>query len=133
MSEHSTLDPDSSEYAEGLDRVKNEKIKIIDKKTHELIVSGFPFDGKLFSSTLEAQGNWSDMLLAHVAGLLPFPFPVTTHDDQEYSLADGNSVVNFVMTQKTVSNSHYASGRALKLAVKAATDEAGVAAVEDLR
>ena len=83
-----------------------------------------------FSLSLEAQNNWMGLVLFQ--SMLSWPIGLTTNDDQEYSLELAN-LNAFVGTGVNTVKSHIASGRALKLAVNAATDKAGVDAVEDNR
>ena len=123
--DQATLD---SEY---LTYYKHQKNMLIDEKTKELILSGFTYDGVVFSTSETAQRNW--MALDQFKGFHTYPVAVTADDDSEYTFPDSAEVQTFVLTGMGAINSHYASGRTLKLSVNAATDIAGVDAVADNR
>lgn len=110
---------------------KKTKKQAIDNRTRELIVSGITFNGVLFSSSETAQRNW--LALDQFKAFHTYPVAVTAEDDSEVTFADATEVSTFVLTGMSIINGHYASGRALKISVDAATDEAGVDAVVDNR
>lgn len=114
-----------------LDNYKKLRLNEIDAKTQELIVTnGFAFDSKNFSMSPEAQANWIG--LKTMESLLTFPVEITTSDDEAYSLTQAN-LNAFCGTALAAKQVHLDSGRALKVQVKNATDEAGVDAVVDNR
>lgn len=102
----------------------------IDERTEAIIAQGFTFDSSLFSLSLEAQMNWMGLLALQT--LFSWPINVTTLDNKQYSLALSNLTAFIGVGSGTVAAA-IGSGRALKLAVNAATDAAGVAAVVDSR
>ena len=114
-----------------LDEQKILKKAAIDKRTQELIVGGFTFNNTEFSTSDSAQKNW--MAIDQLRNDLPYPFAVTTKDDGEYSFADAAEVHGFALTALGAIEIHYASGRALKLQVSAATTQNELDAVVDER
>ena len=68
---------------ETLDDYKKHLIDIQDKKTEDLILSGFTFAGNLFSLSFNAQINWSNLLNIPSA---MFPLNLSTKDDNIYLL-----------------------------------------------
>jgi len=124
----SAENPPDAVYA--LDEYKAMRRAAIDARTQAIIAAGFPFDGHQFSLSASAQMNWS--ALETFQALISWPVAVTTMDDQEYSLAIENKTV-FCATGVAAVYAAYASGRALKLQVNAAADQAGVDAVVDTR
>lgn len=123
--------PKATLDAEWLDYYKSVKNEAIDKRTRDLIVSGITYNGVLFSSSETAQRNW--LALDQFKSFHTYPVAVTAEDDSEHTFADATEVNTFVLTGMSIINGHYASGRALKIQVNAATDEAGVDAVVDNR
>lgn len=82
----------------------------VDTKTQELIFNGFPFDGKIFSMSINAQINWSNF------PMLPdalFPLTVLSKNDEEYILSYANKNT-FYMTALGYKNTHLQSGDTLK-------------------
>lgn len=77
-----------------LNDYKKHLINIQDKKTEDLILSGFTFDGNLFSLSVNAQVNWSNLL--NIPEVM-FPLNLSTKDDNIYVL-NFNNVPNFYFT-----------------------------------
>ena len=77
-----------------LDSYKKYLIDLQDKKTEDLILSGFTFDGNLFSLSVNAQINWSNLL--NIPEVM-FPLNLSTKDDNIYVL-NFNNVPNFYFT-----------------------------------
>jgi hypothetical protein len=77
-----------------LNDYKKHLINIQDKKTENLILSGFTFDGNLFSLSINAQINWSNLL--NIPSSM-FPLNLSTKDDNTYVL-NFNNVQNFYFT-----------------------------------
>ncbi len=77
-----------------LDNYKKHLIDLQDKKTEDLILSGFTFDDNLFSLSINAQINWSDLL--NIPQVM-FPLNLSTKDDNIYIL-NFNNVQNFYFT-----------------------------------
>lgn len=107
-----------------------EKNAAIDARTQEIIAAGFTFDDHVFSLSVPAQINWSG--LYSMQSFFTWPINVTTIDDQEYSLTLAN-LPYFIGTGSTAVANAIGHGRALKLAVGAATTQAGIDAVVDAR
>jgi hypothetical protein len=119
-----------SSYVISLDDRKAAKIKEIDKRTQELIESGFSFDGHSFSLSLSAQVNWIGLKV--MSELLTWPIEITTVDDGAYELQQVN-LLAFAATAAATVQSHLAAGRALKLQVQAAASKEAVEAIKDNR
>ena len=83
-----------SEPTRTLDEYKKHLIDLQDKKTENLILSGFTFDGNLFSLSINAQINWSNLLNFPQ---VMFPLNLSTKDDNIYILNFSN-VQNFYFT-----------------------------------
>jgi hypothetical protein len=83
-----------SKKIETLTDYKNYLIDLQDKKTEQLIYSGFTFDNNLFSLSINAQINWSNLL--NIPQQM-FPINLSTKDDNIYVL-DFNNVQNFYFT-----------------------------------
>jgi hypothetical protein len=120
----------SNHEANPLSARKAAKIAAIDSRTDDLIRQGFAFDGKNFSLSTEAQGNWTALFV--FKDILSWPIPVTTNDDEEYSLTLEN-LPSFCLSAAGVVNAAISSGRALKIAANAATTIAELDAVVDNR
>jgi hypothetical protein len=83
-----------SKKIETLEDYKKYLIDLQDKKTERLIYSGFTFDGNLFSLSINAQINWSNLLNIPQA---MFPLNLSTKDDNIYVL-NFNNVQSFYFT-----------------------------------
>jgi len=66
----------------------------IDQKSTDEILNGFTFDGKIFSMSIVAQINWSNLL--NIPEVM-FPVNVSTRGNELYVL-DYANVHNFYMT-----------------------------------
>lgn len=67
-----------------LDVKKKESIDRIDEIVKQSIVSGFVFQDKIFSMSVEAQINWSNLMMIPEGY---FPLKVNTKDDTVYELS----------------------------------------------
>ena len=107
----------------------------IDIRTGEKILEGFEFppaSGNVFSFSPNAQSNLLGTYSAKE--LLTYPFGWSLKDDSSvYQIADIAEMSNFFLTALSTKKAWQDSGIALKQAVEAATDEAGVDAVIDNR
>lgn len=83
-----------SEPTRTLDEYKKHLIDLQDKKTENLILSGFTFDGNSFSLSFNAQINWNNLL--NIPQVM-FPLNLSTKDDNIYILNFSN-VQNFYFT-----------------------------------
>lgn len=113
-----------------LDDNKAAKIIEIDKHTDAIIAQGFGYDSNRFSLSIEAQMNWSGLYTFQ--SIFSWPMGVTTLDNTTYELAQAN-LIPFIVTASTVIATAIGSGRALKIAVNAAADQAALDAVVDSR
>ena len=133
LEEHYTTYADAYDtYSDTLELevLKDKMIVEIDRKTQSIISNGFVFDSHTFSLSIPAQINWTGLLTFE--NLLSWPMAVTTIDDQEYVLAQ-SSLLYFLNAGTTVIATTIASGRNLKLSVKAATSLADLDAIVDSR
>ena len=110
---------------------KAKKNASIDLRTGELIEQGFTYNSILFTSSETAQKNW--LAMDQLKDGLSYPFPITTNDDNEYLLQDATEVRTFVLVLMGTIETHYASGRNLKVQVNNAISVAEVDAVVDNR
>lgn len=112
-----------------LEELKSEKIEMIDFRTKQLISDGFNFDGHIFSLSVEAQINWSNIL--NVSDQL-FPLNVIDKNDDLYIL-ELNNKTNFYLSALNGKNTHLQSGGYLKTLVKNAQTEEEVNLIIDNR
>lgn len=87
----------------------------IDSKTQELIFNGFNFDGHLWSLSITAQINWSNI------PNLPetfFPLPMQDKNGNSYNL-NYSDKMNFYLAAVIAKNTPIQSGNALKLQLNA--------------
>lgn len=85
----------------------------IDSKTQELIFNGFNFDGHLWSLSITAQINWSN--IPNLPEIF-FPLPMQDKNGNSYSLSYTNRM-NFYLTAVGAKNAPIQSGNALKLQI----------------
>lgn len=116
--------------AKSLADKKAEKIIAIDDKTDSIIAQGFTFDGQQFSLSTQAQTNW--LGLAALQAFISWPINVTTHANTSYLLTLLN-MPSFIGTGMATIQGAIGSGRALKIAVNNAADQAALDAVVDTR
>jgi hypothetical protein len=106
----------------------------IDKKTDEIIARGFPFAGKVFSTSIEAQARMLGMDMLRTDPNMQFPITWNVMDDTDsLQIADADTAHAFVLTGIGYYRAAIDSGSALKAAVRAATTLAAVEAVTDAR
>lgn len=96
---------------------KKHLIDLQDKKTEDLILSGFTFDNNLFSLSINAQINWSNLLNIPQA---MFPLNLSTKDDNIYILTFSN-VQNFYFTALGRKNECLQLGNAIKKRINEST------------
>ncbi len=116
-----------------LEDQKVARICCVDMKTQSLIATGFAYDGNTFSLSGSAQLNWTGLLAADASGLVDYPHTVTTQDDQEYQIGSSTQLKLFIGSAMMAIEVPIATGRALKLALNAATTQAELDAVIDNR
>jgi len=104
----------------------------IDIRTGELIGGGFPYAGKTFSMSANAQSNLLGVYSAR--DLLAYPFGWNVKDDSEtYQIADATEMANFFMTALGFKKAIQDSGTVLKAQVTACTTIGELEAIEDNR
>jgi len=116
-----------------LEQVKLDACAAVDRRTGELIAAGFTYDSTLFSLSEVAQINWVGLKVSDQNAMITYPFGVTTKDDSEYLIQNTSDLSDFFIAGVGVKIGHLQTGRALKVSIKAAVDEAAVAAVVDNR
>jgi len=102
----------------------------IDANTMVLIAGGFTYDSTTFSLSEYAQINWT--VLKTLESLFTWPVDISTKADGEYSLTQAN-LDAFLDAGRLAVQGPMDSGRALKLSVNAAADQAALDAVVDTR
>lgn len=103
-------------YSPSLEESKILKNISIDQRTMELIYSGFEFDGRHFSLSDKAQGNWAGMIGGIGAGILvegDFPLTLSDMSDNKYLLSWENALLFCAKAVSTIKN-HKKSGSDLK-------------------
>lgn len=98
------------------DNLKETIFSEIDIKTTEKIFTGFTFDGQVFSMSLSAQINLSNLFNIPEAA---FPLPYSTKDNSVYSLSFANREA-FYLAALVYKNTTIQEGNALKQQVKEA-------------
>lgn len=114
------LEKDSISY------LKQMVISNIDDSVQNEIFKGFEYDGKLFSMSLSAQINWSNIL--NIPDSL-FPLNVTTKDDSNYILTLPNRQ-SFYYAYLGYKYTCLNKGNALKTALELLTNESEILAFE---
>lgn len=109
---------------------KATKIIAIDAKTTAIIRAGFDFDGNHFSLSISAQQNWTGLFV--FKDFLSWPMGITNDANATYDLTLEN-LVPFVLSGAAIVQTAVGTGRALKIAVDAAANQAALDAVVDTR
>ena len=117
-----------------LDEYKVGKYQEIDNKTQILISQGFLFDGKLFSLSIPAQSNWTNIKAnkQDFIDLGAFPLGISCQDGSIYMLQEAD-VFTFWLTGMSTVKTHYNSGGILKEQVKNATTKEEIESIIDNR
>lgn len=92
-------------------------IRLIDDKSSSKIFEGFTFDKNIFSLSISAQINWSNLL--NIPEQM-FPINISTKDDGIYVLQFFN-VKNFYYSALTAKNTALQYGNEAKILIKNAT------------
>ena len=101
-----------------LESIKEHAINLIDKKTEKDIFGGFTFDSLLFSMSMSAQINWSNLFF--IPDVM-FPLSLSTKNDEgnySLSLANRQAFYGAALTHK---NTALQTGTYLKNNVKTCT------------
>ena len=117
-----------------LKQEKKKKNKAIDKKTREIIKSGFQFAGKQFSLSGNAQRTLTGAYVAKDNPAFVYPLEWNTIDNEDKIELDNASTLEaFYLTAVGTVRAIRESGTALKNQVRDATTIAEVFDVEDNR
>lgn len=111
---------------------RDEAFRRIDRRSDALIQEGFPFEGSVFSLTVEAQVRFTNMLM--LADVLPYPLTINSLDDR--SAVDLQSAAHtqaFCMTALGFVKSVVDSGSVQKNIVREMTDVNEMVAYSDPR
>lgn len=92
-------------------------IEVLDKDTERTIAEGFSFDGIVFSLSIPAQMNISNIPNIPEAA---FPFPYSGKEEEPYQLTYANAMNFYLTALNTVKTKRIANG-AVKTQVKACT------------
>jgi len=135
---HRWQDPDwvVVAVASELDLAKAAKTLEIDLKTEDLITSlGFTHNGRVFSTSPNAQSKWHAIQIMNLMGQITWPPGLSISDKSEtsYEIADSAELSTMYATMVGTGKAHHDSGKALKDAVTAATTVAEVEAIQDNR
>jgi hypothetical protein len=97
-----------------VDEFKTAFLSWVDERTTDNIFVGFTFDSKVFSMSLTAQINWSNLL--NIPQVM-FPLVVMSKTDESYSLSYAN-VQNFYLSALGHKNNCLQSGNTKKESIK---------------
>ncbi len=118
----------------GLVQVRSARYAEVDAKTDELIARGFPFQGLLFSTSIEAQSRMLGMDALRNDPAMTYPIVFNSLDDEAaLTISDAATVHALVLTGIGYYRAVIDSGSALKAQVRAATTVDEVLAVVDPR
>lgn len=127
-------DADAIQAAFPLVEAKRRAIEAIDARSEKLLTAGLEVaEGVHISTSLVAQQNLTQLLVAHQAGLPVLPRKVTTLEGGEYTIADADDLLRIGAMWDERSSSVLDAGRALKIAVQAAESVEAVNAIVDDR
>jgi len=114
-----------------LDDLKQAKIRDLANGTSHLMADGFEFDGHTFSLSQSDMGDWSWLAIYDSLGKLTFPRGVSTKDGGEYIIPTKRAFSQWCDAGIGKVLAIKDGERALRVAVLAAVDEAGVEAAVD--
>lgn len=121
-----------SNEVSNLDVLRMKRMRVVDAKTRSLIEGGFVFKSQRLSSSPTAQANWLGAYVSRAD--LTYPLTVASFDDTAFVTIDDAAAVAAAYTalRQHVTNLVVA-GAVIKKAIKDASTEEAVAAVEDNR
>lgn len=96
-----------------IDDFKKHLCSLVDKNTENTIFSGFTFDSHLFSLSLSAQINWSNLF--NIPNEL-YPLTISCKDESIYQLSLANKQ-NFYLTALNAKNTALQNGTVAKSAI----------------
>lgn len=129
-----TLDAavESHKSTTALAAAKNAKKNSIDRRTAELVVSGFQHNGRTFSSSEVMQKNLSE--LHRIRESISYPFMMATKDNGEiYAIADAAEIDAMYLTALNAIIDRYQSGNTIKGAVIGASSMEALSGIVDDR
>jgi len=112
---------------------KIKRMKEVDAKTGALFDKGFTFDGKEFMLDLDDSLNFLTLYVIRDTPAVRYPVTIQLKDYGEYQLADSADVELLFLASVTRAMTILFGSRQLKTSIKAATTEAGLAAIADTR
>lgn len=120
--------------AQVLSKSKGAAFAAIDARTDEIISRGFEFQGKRFSTSLQAQARFLAMDQLRSDPLMQFPITWNTNDDLDaINIPDADTLHALVLAGVGYYRAVVDSGSVLKALIRTATSLEEVAAVQDLR
>lgn len=132
-----TADPDQSEKdavvavaathrAGALGRAQLKRAEEFDSRTEKLITeSGFSHNGRVFSSSSNAQSKWHAVQIMNLMGQIGFPLLLSDKDEHSYAVADSAELSLMYATLVGTGKASHDSGKALKDQLDAITNDAG--------
>jgi len=106
----------------------------IDKRTEELILSGYDYGGTLMSSSLNSQANLMAVHKDRNEAWLSYPITFSSKDNlSSISIANATELNNLYLAFLSHKKGHMDSGNVLKDQVRAATTKGAVDAIIDSR
>lgn len=115
-----------------LEQSKSNKCAVVDRRTAELVTSGFDHNSRTFSTSEVAQKNLSE--LNAVKSVIQYPFLMATKDNSEiYPIESAEEVAQMYSTALSTIISRYQSGNLLKQQAIAAGTLEELEAVVDNR
>ena len=109
------------------------KCASISARSDALIFAGFPYDSQVFAFADKDQIRWCNLYIASTAGVITFPYSVLTLSNQPYVFNNSGALSTFYSAGMSFASGIVTSGNSLIAQVMAATNKAGVDAVQDTR
>lgn len=126
------MHPGVFHFDKSLQELRDEAFSRIDARSDGLIASGFPFEGSVFSLSVEAQVRYSTMLM--LAAALPYPLTINSLDDRtSVDLLSEQHTQAFCMTAMGYVKGVVDSGSVQKSLVREMTDTAELTVYQDPR
>lgn len=114
-----------------VDKGKGRALLAVDRQTQELIAEGFTFQGIVFSLSIVAQMNWTNLFIGRTT--LSYPLEVSTKDDGVYRINNANELATVYSAGVLHVKSVLDAGRELKKQIKDAVTVVEVNAITDNR
>lgn len=111
---------------------RDDAFRRIDRRSDDMIESGFPFDGATFSLSVEAQVRYATMMM--LADKLTYPLTINSLDDRSsVDLQSGDHTRAFCLSAMGYVKNVVDSGSAQKAVVRELTDVNELVAYQDPR